>query len=57
MFQSLGEQIGALQHVVSFSRYRFGSKTAPLGSEELMEILMDFESSLRSVDDDGTILI
>ena len=57
MFQSLGEQIGALQHIVSFSRYRFGKKAAPLGSEELMEILMDFESSLRSVGDDGTILI
>lgn len=57
MFQSLGEQIGALQHIVSFSRYRFGKKAAPLGSDELMEILMDFESSLRSVEDDGTVLI
>ncbi len=57
MFQSLGEQIGALQHVISFSRYRFSSQAAPLGSDELMEILMDFEASLRSVGDDGTTLI
>lgn len=47
LFGRLGEQLGAIQHIVSFSNYRFGQKAAPPGSEELMDIFMDFEVSLR----------
>ena len=51
LFSRLGEQIGALQHIVSFSNYRFGPRRAVIGSEELMDILMDFEISLRGRDE------
>lgn len=53
LFSRLGEQIGALQHIVSFTNYRFGSRRRVVGSEELMDILMDFEGSLRGRDDRG----
>ncbi|MBB5746035.1 hypothetical protein [Brevundimonas variabilis] len=53
LFMRLGEQLGAIQHIVSFSSYRFGAKAAPPGSEELMDILMDFEVSLRIRDVDA----
>lgn len=47
MFQRLGEQMGVLQHIMSFWRYRFGAaKAAPASPAELMDILMDFEDSL-----------
>lgn len=48
MFMSLGEQCGAIQHVVSFWRYRFprGGRPQPVSPEELMDIFLDFEDSL-----------
>lgn len=47
MFMALGEQTGAVQHIVSFWRYRFPSKKPQMVSpEELMDIFMDFEDSL-----------
>lgn len=46
MFTRLGEQVGALQHIVSFWRFRFGRDAAPVSVEELMDIFMDFETSL-----------
>jgi hypothetical protein len=47
MFMSLGEQCGAVQHIVSFWRYRFpGGRTGIVGPEELMDILLDFEDGL-----------
>lgn len=46
MFSRLGEQLGALQHIVSFWRYRFAPGRAPVGTGELIDILMDFEAGL-----------
>jgi hypothetical protein len=47
MFYALGERLGAVQHIVSFWRFRFppGLKTK-VTSDELIEILVDFEASL-----------
>lgn len=50
LFARLGEQIGALQHIVSFSNYRFKPRASPPGGDELMDILMDFEASLQRRD-------
>lgn len=46
MFTRLGEQLGAVQHVISFWRFRFAPGSAPVGPEELIDIFMDFESGL-----------
>ena len=51
LFTRLGEQVGALQHIVSFWRYRFGRDAAPLAAEELIDIFMDFETSLSERDE------
>ena len=51
LFTRLGEQVGALQHIVSFWRYRFGRDAAPLSVEELIDIFMDFETSLSERDE------
>lgn len=46
LFARLGERLGAIQHIVSFWRYRMtGEKSAP-GAEELLDLLADFETSL-----------
>ncbi len=46
MFSRLGEQLGSVQHVVSFWKYRFGRGQPRVSVEELMDIFMDFEGSL-----------
>ncbi len=46
MFNRLGEQLGALQHIVSFWRYRLAPGSSPIGAAELVDILMDFEAGL-----------
>lgn len=46
LFTRLGEEVGTLQHIVSFWRYRFGPNAAPVSVEELIDIFMDFEGSL-----------
>lgn len=47
MFYALGERLGAVQHIVSFWRFRFPpGQPARIGGEELVDILMDFEASL-----------
>jgi len=47
MFMALGEQTGAVQHIVSFWRYRFPPRRpSMIAPEELMDIFMDFEDSL-----------
>jgi hypothetical protein len=49
MFQALGERLGALEHIVSFWRYRFPDGEPPaVGAEELRDIFMDFETGLNS---------
>ncbi|KIC56806.1 hypothetical protein RM53_10575 [Brevundimonas nasdae] len=46
MFAKLGDQLGAVQHIVSYWRFRFGFSAAPVNVEELMDIFMDFETGL-----------
>ena len=47
MFMGLGEQTGAVQHIVSFWGYRFPlGRPAAISPEELMDIFTDFEDSL-----------
>jgi hypothetical protein len=46
LFSRLGEELGVVQHIVSFWNYRFGPRTPRASVEELMDILMDFESGL-----------
>lgn len=47
MFAALGEQIGAIQHMISFWRYRFPDDRMPVVTPtELMDIFLDFEDSL-----------
>ncbi len=50
MFYDLGEQLGAMQHIISFWRYRFpAGERAMVGHEDLMDIFLDFEESLSFV--------
>ena len=51
MFMSLGEQLGAIQHIVSFWTYRFPKGGGVVGAAELMDILLDFEDSLVFIRD------
>ena len=46
MFAKLGDQLGAVQHIVSYWRFRFRPAAHPAGVEELMDIFMDFETGL-----------
>ncbi len=46
LFTRLGDQVGALQHIVSFWNFRFGGGKAPPSVEELIDVFMDFETSL-----------
>ena len=45
LFHTLGDRLGALSHIVSFWRFRFdGARTARLRSEELIDIMADFDA-------------
>jgi hypothetical protein len=46
LFARLGERLGAIQHIVSFWRYRMSGDKATPGAEELLDLLADFETSL-----------
>ena len=49
MFHELGERLGALEHIVSFWRYRFpDGEASVVGAEELRDIFMDFETGLNA---------
>ncbi len=51
MFMNLGEQCGAVQHIVSFWRFRFPlRRQVPVSPEELMDIFLDFEEGLTFSD-------
>lgn len=50
LFTQLGEQLGAVQHIVSFWRFRFSPGGSPVGVEELIDIFMDFETGLADRD-------
>jgi len=42
MFLELGEKLGAISHIVSFWRYRFGTGSAHIDGDELSAIFQDF---------------
>ncbi len=47
MFYALGERLGAVQHIISFWRFRFpADQRSKVSADELIDILMDFEASL-----------
>ena len=49
LFNELGERLGAIQHVVSFWRFRFPADSSKqIGAAELIDLLTDFESSLST---------
>ena len=49
MFVELGERLGALNHIISFWKYRFaGVRPQALHPLELADLLMDFEDSLSA---------
>lgn len=51
-FVDLGEQLGALQHVMSFWRFRFPrSEPVRISPDDFMDVLSDFEDSLSFTDD------
>ena len=51
MFAAVGEQLGALQHIVSFWRYRMSSPSGRPDPGELIDLLADFEISLMGGDE------
>ena len=53
LFSKLGDQLGAIQHIVSFWRFRFNKDSPPVQVDELIDIFMDFETGLmgRNFDD------
>jgi hypothetical protein len=53
LFTRLGEQVGAVQHILSFWRFRFGPNSPLVSVEELIDIMMDFEGSLAPRDEEG----
>jgi hypothetical protein len=47
MFNDLGERLGAIQHVVSFWRYRFPpGRPQAISPADLMDLFLDFEDGL-----------
>ncbi len=52
LFTRLGDQLGAIQHIVSFWRFRFNNKASPVTADELIDIFMDFETGLMGRDFD-----
>ena len=48
LFNTLGERLGALQHIISFWRYRFPlDKRRTVDAAEMVDLLADFEFSLH----------
>ena len=53
LFNELGERLGAVEHMVSFWRFRFPADRASMISpEELTELFQDFEAGLGSANAD-----
>jgi hypothetical protein len=46
LFTRLGERLGAVQHIVSFWRFRMAPGKPRLTAEEMLDLLADFEISL-----------
>lgn len=53
LFSKLGDQLGAIQHIVSFWRFRFSPGASGVGVEELIDIFMDFETGLAAQRGEG----
>jgi hypothetical protein len=54
MFTQLGEQLGAIQHVISFWSYRLpAGKPRLISHDELADLFLDFEDGLTGVPADG----
>jgi len=51
LFAKLGERLGAVQHIVSFWKYRMTKGRPQLSPEELIDLLADFEISLTGRDE------
>jgi hypothetical protein len=52
LFNELGERLGAIEHIISFWRYRFPEGKRPvITPEELADIFMDFEGGLGAEQD------
>ena len=50
MFMQLGEQLGAIQHVISFWSYRLPKgKPRLISHDELADLFLDFEDGLATV--------
>lgn len=50
LFKALGERLGAVQHLLTFWRYRVSEGTRPqMDAEDLLDIFSDFENSLDVV--------
>lgn len=57
MFNDLGERLGAIEHIVSFWRFRFpGDRMPMITPEELSDMFMDFEGSLGFEKSEGSSL-
>lgn len=58
LFARLGDQLGAIQHIVSFWRFRFSPGASHVGVDELIDIFMDFETGLaiRKAEDAASML-
>lgn len=54
LFNALGERLGAVEHLLSFWRYRvpLGARSQ-LTAEDLIDMFSDFESSLQNVAEQG----
>ncbi len=51
MFYQLGERLGAVQHIMTFWRYRFPERTPRKATaDELIDIFMDFEGSISAIE-------
>jgi hypothetical protein len=55
LFSKLGDQLGAIQHIVSFWRFRFSPGASGVGVEELIDIFMDFETGLAAQRGEGDV--
>jgi hypothetical protein len=54
MFMSLGEQLGAVQHIVSYWTHKFPpGRPTIVSPPELMDFLLDFEDSLSFAEEQG----
>ena len=52
LFAKLGERLGAVQHIVSFWKYRMALGKPTPTPEELLDLLADFEISLSNGEDE-----